>query len=82
MSDLEELDLEGPLLTGRVVVEASAGTGKTYSLSALVVRAVIEQLIEAGVAATNIVVWDRDLLTLRLAGFPALACIRSNIMAL
>ncbi len=36
------LDLTGPLPAGRLVVEASAGTGKTYSLSALVVRHVAE----------------------------------------
>lgn len=36
------LDLRGPLPRGRLVIEASAGTGKTYSLSALVVRHVAE----------------------------------------
>lgn len=36
------LDLDGALPRGRVVIDASAGTGKTYSLSALVVRHVIE----------------------------------------
>ena len=41
-SPLPELSLTGPLPTGRVVVEASAGTGKTYALSALVVRAIAE----------------------------------------
>ena len=35
-------DLTGELPTGRLVIEASAGTGKTYSLSALVVRHVAE----------------------------------------
>lgn len=38
----ELLDLTGPLPSGRLVVEASAGTGKTYSLSALVVRHVAD----------------------------------------
>ncbi|MFZ4718644.1 MAG: UvrD-helicase domain-containing protein [Ilumatobacteraceae bacterium] len=38
-----ELDLRGPLPSGRLVIEASAGTGKTYSLSALVVRHVAER---------------------------------------
>ncbi len=42
-----ELDLSGPLPTGRVVVEASAGTGKTYSLTALIVRHVAERHIVA-----------------------------------
>ena len=32
----------GPLPTGRVAIEASAGTGKTYTLSGLVVRYVAE----------------------------------------
>ena len=45
MSDV--LDLEGSLPMGRLVVEASAGTGKTYSLSALVVRHVAERGIPA-----------------------------------
>jgi len=45
MSDV--LNLEGPLPMGRLVVEASAGTGKTYSLSALVVRHVAERGIPA-----------------------------------
>jgi len=41
------LDLSGPLPTGRLVVEASAGTGKTYSLSALVARHVAERDLAA-----------------------------------
>jgi len=41
------LDLSGPLPTGRLVVEASAGTGKTYSLSALVARHVAERKLAA-----------------------------------
>jgi exodeoxyribonuclease V beta subunit len=43
----EPLDLAGPLPRGRLVVEASAGTGKTYSLSALVVRHVAERPLAA-----------------------------------
>ena len=43
----EEFDLLGPLPSGRLVIDASAGTGKTYSLSALVVRHVAERGIEA-----------------------------------
>ena len=46
------LDLTGPLPSGRLVVEASAGTGKTYSLSALVVRHVAER----GLAASSLLV--------------------------
>ena len=35
-------DLSGPLPSGRTVLEASAGTGKTYSLTGLIVRYVAE----------------------------------------
>jgi len=42
-----EFDLLGPLPSGRLVIDASAGTGKTYSLSALVVRHVAERGVEA-----------------------------------
>ena len=34
--------LTGPLPTGRVVIEASAGTGKTHALAGLVVRYIAE----------------------------------------
>lgn len=43
----EEFDLAGPLPSGRLVIDASAGTGKTYSLSALVARHVAERGVEA-----------------------------------
>lgn len=39
---LSTLQLDGPLPRGRFVIEASAGTGKTYSLTALVARHVAE----------------------------------------
>lgn len=38
-------DLAGPLPTGRTVLEASAGTGKTYSLTGLIVRYVGEAAV-------------------------------------
>ena len=38
-------DLTGPLPTGRTVIEASAGTGKTYSISGLVVRYLAEEAV-------------------------------------
>ena len=44
---IAEFDLLGPLPSGRLVIDASAGTGKTYSLSALVVRHVAERGVEA-----------------------------------
>ena len=45
---LTAFDLADPILeTGRVVIEASAGTGKTYSLTVLVVRHVAERGVTA-----------------------------------
>ena len=43
MSDLPTFDLAGPLPPGVTVLEASAGTGKTYSIAHLLVRLVAEQ---------------------------------------
>lgn len=42
VDDLPEFDLAGPLPIGMTVLEASAGTGKTYALTALVARCVAE----------------------------------------
>ena len=42
MSAPSIFSLTGPLPTGRVAIEASAGTGKTYTLAGLVVRYVAE----------------------------------------
>ena len=39
---MEPFDLLGELPTGTVVLEASAGTGKTYALAGLVTRFVAE----------------------------------------
>ena len=39
-------DLTGPLPTGTVVLEASAGTGKTYAIAALATRYVAEGVVE------------------------------------
>jgi len=38
-------DLTGPLPSGRTVVEASAGTGKTYAISALATRSLAEGVV-------------------------------------
>ena len=38
-------DLAGPLPDGRTVLEASAGTGKTYSLTGLIVRYIAESAV-------------------------------------
>ncbi|MTV27555.1 AAA family ATPase [Nitriliruptoraceae bacterium ZYF776] len=45
-TDLEPLRLDGPLPAGVHVLEASAGTGKTYTIAALVTRAVAEGVCE------------------------------------
>ncbi|HWG93941.1 MAG TPA: UvrD-helicase domain-containing protein, partial [Mycobacteriales bacterium] len=42
MSALPVFDLTGPLPQGTTVLEASAGTGKTYTIAGLVVRYVAE----------------------------------------
>ncbi len=41
-------DLRGPLPVGTTVLEASAGTGKTYTIAALAARWVVEQGVELG----------------------------------
>ena len=41
-NDIENFDLAGELPAGMTVLEASAGTGKTYSLTALVARYIAE----------------------------------------
>lgn len=47
MSSAAHFSITGPLPTGRLVVEASAGTGKTYALAALAVRALVETDLRA-----------------------------------
>ena len=42
-SDRARFDITGPLPSGRIVLEASAGTGKTYSLTALIARFIAER---------------------------------------
>ena len=49
---LAPFDLSAPLVHGRVVLEASAGTGKTYSLTNLAVR----HLVEAAVTTDQLLV--------------------------
>jgi exodeoxyribonuclease V beta subunit len=43
ISDMESFDLTGPLPTGTTLLEASAGTGKTFTVAALVARYVAEE---------------------------------------
>src|SRR3954469_22271303 len=40
--EMEAFDLSGPLPTGTTLLEASAGTGKTFTVAALVARYVAE----------------------------------------
>jgi len=42
VTDIETFDLAGPLPHGRLAIEASAGTGKTFTLSTLAARYVAE----------------------------------------
>jgi exodeoxyribonuclease V beta subunit len=44
--DADPLALDGPLPRGTVVLEASAGTGKTYAIAALATRAIAEGVCE------------------------------------
>src|SRR5262245_19307207 len=43
MEEMESFDLTGPLPTGTTLLEASAGTGKTFTVAALVARYVAEE---------------------------------------
>jgi superfamily I DNA/RNA helicase len=43
VSSAEHFDLLGPLPTGRLSIEASAGTGKTFALAALATRFLAER---------------------------------------
>ncbi len=40
---MDSFDLAGPLPTGTTLLEASAGTGKTFTVAALVARYVAEE---------------------------------------
>lgn len=57
----------------RVGLKVFASPGANSGTRKAVVAAVIQQLRDVGVPATNIIVWDRQLLDLRLAGFFDLA---------
>ncbi len=46
VADVEPFDVRGPLPTGTTVLEASAGTGKTYTIAALATRYVAEGVAE------------------------------------
>ena len=44
----QPFDLRDDLPEGRLVIDASAGTGKTFSLSGIVVRHIVERELQAG----------------------------------
>src|ERR687898_2927083 len=47
-TDLQPFDVCGELPTGTTVLEASAGTGKTYTIAALAARYIAEGVAELG----------------------------------
>jgi len=47
VTDIPAFDLAGPLPTGTTVLEASAGTGKTWAISALAVRYLADGVVTA-----------------------------------
>ncbi len=76
MTAFSEFDPREPLSEGRTVIEASAGTGKTFAISALVTRLIAEEglpleeilvvtFTRAATAELRARVRDRILLTLR-----------------
>ena len=48
MIDIETFELAGPLPQSRLAIEASAGTGKTFTLSTLAARYVAEDAVPIG----------------------------------
>ncbi len=47
-AELDICDLKSPLDPGTTLIEASAGTGKTYTLAALFLRLILEQGLDVG----------------------------------
>ena len=62
---MDSFDLVGPLPTGTTLLEASAGTGKTFTVAALVTRFVAEHAIPLDHTAADVL---RDLVALRDRG--------------
>jgi hypothetical protein len=56
-----------------VAVKVFSAPGPNSGTRPAVVEATVRGLISAGVPPTNIIIWDRHLVDLRLSGFPALA---------
>jgi hypothetical protein len=57
----------------RVGLKVYSGPGRFSGTRPAVVEAVARALLEAGLPATNLIIWDRTLVDLRLAGFTDLA---------
>jgi exodeoxyribonuclease V beta subunit len=81
MTAFSEFDPREPLSVGRTVIEASAGTGKTFAISALVTRLIAEEglpldeilvvtFTRAATAELRARVRDRILMTLRALDEP------------
>ncbi len=56
-----------------VGLKVHAAPGPTSGTRPAVVAAVVEGLLAAGLPATNIVIWDKHLASLRFSGYPELA---------
>jgi hypothetical protein len=56
-----------------VGLKVFSGPGPNSGTRPAVVEAVVQGLLQAGLPASNIVVWDKSLVELRLAGYSALA---------
>jgi hypothetical protein len=56
-----------------VGLKVYSGPGANSGTRPAVVEAVVQGLLQAGLPSSNIVVWDRRLVDLRLAGYPDLA---------
>ncbi len=56
-----------------VAIKVFSSPGPNSGTRPAVVEAVVRGLLTGGVLATNIVIWDRNLVDLRLAGYAALA---------
>jgi hypothetical protein len=53
----------------KIGIKVNAGSGRNFSTRLGVVRAILDGLEQAGVNSKNVIIWDRELLELREAGF-------------
>ncbi|NJN06419.1 MAG: DUF362 domain-containing protein, partial [Rhodobacteraceae bacterium] len=57
----------------RVGIKVYSGPGRFSGTRPAVVEAVVRSLLDAGLPASNVVIWDRSMVDLRLAGYTDLA---------